>query len=90
MHHAWLLTGRCGIGKATFPASLDCLRPRGMFVSYGNASGQIEGVLRRMAVCQVGDGAGAPVRCVVDSHVVGVSKPHSSREPNPHGRASSR
>jgi NADPH:quinone reductase-like Zn-dependent oxidoreductase len=27
------------IGQATFPASLDCLRPRGMFVSYGNASG---------------------------------------------------
>ncbi|HET9600003.1 MAG TPA: HAD family hydrolase [Acidimicrobiales bacterium] len=40
-----------------------------------NASGQIEGVLRRMAVCQVGDGEGAPVRCVVDSHVVGVAKP---------------
>jgi putative hydrolase of the HAD superfamily len=40
-----------------------------------NASGQIELVLRRMAVCQVGDGAGAPVRCVVDSHVVGVAKP---------------
>jgi NADPH:quinone reductase len=31
-----------GIGKATFPASLDCLRLRGMFVSYGNASGPIE------------------------------------------------
>jgi NADPH2:quinone reductase len=31
-----------GVGKATFPASLDCLRPRGMFVSFGNASGAIE------------------------------------------------
>jgi NADPH:quinone reductase len=31
-----------GIGKATFPASLDCLRPLGMFVSFGSASGQIE------------------------------------------------
>jgi NADPH:quinone reductase len=31
-----------GIGKATFPASLDCLRPLGMFVSYGSASGQID------------------------------------------------
>jgi putative hydrolase of the HAD superfamily len=40
-----------------------------------NASGQIEAVLRRSAVCQVGDGAGVPVRCVVDSHVVGVAKP---------------
>jgi putative hydrolase of the HAD superfamily len=40
-----------------------------------NASGQIEAVLRISAVCQVGDGPGAPVRCVVDSHVVGVAKP---------------
>jgi len=31
-----------GIGKSTFPASLDCLAPLGMFVSFGNASGQIE------------------------------------------------
>ncbi|NWG24602.1 MAG: quinone oxidoreductase [Pseudorhodoplanes sp.] len=31
-----------GIGKATFPASLDCIRPLGMFVSFGSASGQIE------------------------------------------------
>jgi len=31
-----------GIGKATFPASLDCLRPFGYFVSYGAASGAIE------------------------------------------------
>jgi NADPH2:quinone reductase len=31
-----------GVGKATFPASLDCLRPLGYFVSFGSASGQIE------------------------------------------------
>ena len=31
-----------GVGKATFPASLDCLRPFGMFVSYGSASGGVE------------------------------------------------
>ncbi|MEX0753119.1 MAG: quinone oxidoreductase [Xanthobacteraceae bacterium] len=31
-----------GVGKATFPASLDCLRPLGLFVSFGNASGPIE------------------------------------------------
>ena len=31
-----------GIGKATFPGSLDCLRPLGMFVSFGSASGPIE------------------------------------------------
>ncbi len=29
-----------GIGKDTFPASLDCLSPRGLFASYGNASGR--------------------------------------------------
>jgi NADPH:quinone reductase len=31
-----------GVGKATFPASLDCLRPLGMFVSFGSASGPID------------------------------------------------
>ena len=29
------------IGKDTFPASLDCLQPRGMFVSFGSSSGPI-------------------------------------------------
>ena len=41
-----------------------------------NASGQIEDVLRRSGVCQVGAGAGTPVRCVIDSAVVGVAKPN--------------
>lgn len=31
-----------GIGQATFPGSLDCLRPLGHFVSFGTASGAIE------------------------------------------------
>lgn len=31
-----------GVGKATFPGSLDCLRPCGVFVSFGSASGPIE------------------------------------------------
>jgi NADPH2:quinone reductase len=31
-----------GVGKATFPGSLDCLRPLGMFASYGSASGAID------------------------------------------------
>jgi len=42
------LTGGAGvpvvydsIGKDTFPASLDCLAPRGLFVSFGNASGPV-------------------------------------------------
>jgi len=29
------------VGKATFMQSLDCLRPRGMMVSFGNASGPV-------------------------------------------------
>jgi NADPH2:quinone reductase len=32
-----------GVGKTTFPDSLDCLRPRGLFASFGSASGKIEG-----------------------------------------------
>lgn len=40
-----------------------------------NATGQIESVLARSGVCQVGEGKGVPVRIVVDSHVVGVAKP---------------
>jgi NADPH2:quinone reductase len=30
------------VGKATFMKSLDCLRPRGLMVSFGNASGPVE------------------------------------------------
>lgn len=33
-----------GVGKSTFMSSLDSLKPRGMLVSYGNASGPVEGV----------------------------------------------
>jgi len=31
-----------GVGKTTFMGSLDCLRPLGMLVTYGNASGPVE------------------------------------------------
>lgn len=31
-----------GVGKTTFPASLDCLKPFGVFVSFGSASGPVE------------------------------------------------
>ena len=40
-----------------------------------NAEGQIESVLRRMGICQVGPGVNPNVLCVVDSDVVGVAKP---------------
>ncbi len=39
-----------------------------------NASGQIEATLQR-EICQVGPGAHVEMRCIVDSHVVGVTKP---------------
>ena len=32
------------IGKDTWPASLDCLQPRGLMVSFGNSSGPVTGV----------------------------------------------
>jgi NADPH2:quinone reductase len=37
-----------GVGKATFDHSLDCLRPRGLMVSFGNASGPVTGVALSM------------------------------------------
>ncbi|MCU1394565.1 MAG: hypothetical protein JWM34_2993 [Ilumatobacteraceae bacterium] len=40
-----------------------------------NASGQIEEVLHRSGVCQLGDGPLTAMRCIVDSHLVGVAKP---------------
>lgn len=40
-----------GVGKATFEQSLDCLRPRGLLASFGNASGPVSipdlGILAR-------------------------------------------
>jgi putative hydrolase of the HAD superfamily len=40
-----------------------------------NASGQIEEILQRSGICQVGEGPLANVRCIIDSDVVGVAKP---------------
>lgn len=61
------------------PESLTALReldaagvPMGVV---SNATGQVEAELMRSTVCQVGSGAGVEVRCVIDSHVVGVAKP---------------
>ncbi|WP_394699169.1 quinone oxidoreductase family protein [uncultured Cohaesibacter sp.] len=33
-----------GVGKDTFVDSLDCLAPRGLMISFGNASGPVDGV----------------------------------------------
>ncbi len=57
-------------------AALRALHDAGMPIGVvSNASGQIEAVLRRSGVCQVGEGSGTPVRVVIDSHIVGVAKP---------------
>ncbi len=32
-----------GVGQATFVQSLDCLKPRGLLVAFGNASGPVQG-----------------------------------------------
>lgn len=40
-----------------------------------NATGHVEAELLRSGVCQVGEGAGVPMRVVIDSTVVGVAKP---------------
>ena len=57
-------------------AALASLAASGMPLGVvSNASGQVEDVLRRVGVCQVGPGAYTSVRVIVDSHVVGVAKP---------------
>jgi putative hydrolase of the HAD superfamily len=40
-----------------------------------NSDGTVEAELRRLGVCQAGDGEGVPVGVVIDSAVVGVAKP---------------
>jgi putative hydrolase of the HAD superfamily len=69
-HHHW---------REPFPGAIDVLRALGdREVPIGvvsNAAGQIEGTLVDEGICQVGTGRSAAVRCVVDSHVVGVAKP---------------
>ena len=49
-----------GIGKTTFPASLDCLRPLGMFASFGSASGQVEAF--KSTSCRPGSRCSRPGR----------------------------
>ena len=70
-------TRGCGAGRSlSSVATLRRLHEAGVPIGVvSNASGQIADVLRRSGVCQVGDGDHTPVRVIVDSHVVGVSKP---------------
>jgi len=51
-----------------------------------NADGSIEEQLRRGQICQIGEGLGVPVLAIIDSTIVGVSKPaaeifHHALEP---------
>lgn len=58
-------------------AAMSLLARRGVPMGIvSNADGQVEAMLRNRGVCQVGPGSGVPVRVVIDSHVVGVSKPN--------------
>ena len=61
-----------GVGKDTFPGSLDCLSPRGMFVSYGNASGPVPPLDILML-----DGEGLALRDAADArHLRGDARSH--------------
>jgi len=64
---------------AACPGSIDGLRQlqarRLKLGIVSNADGTIEEQLRRGEICQVGEGLGVPVLAIIDSGVVGVSKP---------------
>lgn len=74
-----LFEGGASIWTAVVPGTVDALRDLAA-AGYAlgivsNADGTIEEMLVDAAICQVGQGAGVPVTVVVDSHVVGISKP---------------
>jgi putative hydrolase of the HAD superfamily len=57
-------------------SALEALAARGIPMGVvSNASGQIEEVLLRSGVCQLGEGPLTAMRVIVDSHLVGVAKP---------------
>ena len=60
------------------PGAAQALRSLVEMVPVGivsNSDGTVQDMLATLGVCQVGPGAGAQVRTIVDSAVVGVSKP---------------
>ena len=61
------------------PGSLDGLRKLGAtgrkLAVISNSDGTVEAQLLEHRICQIGEGAGVPVLVIVDSGVVGVSKP---------------
>jgi putative hydrolase of the HAD superfamily len=71
--------GRGGVWTRIIPGALDALRALhdlgvGLAV-VSNADGTVEDQLRADGICQVGPGAGVPVDAVLDSTVVGITKP---------------
>jgi putative hydrolase of the HAD superfamily len=71
--------GRGGAWVRVIPGSADALRglaDLGLALGIvSNADGTVEAQLRDDGICQVGPGAGVQVGTVIDSGVVGVSKP---------------
>jgi FMN phosphatase YigB (HAD superfamily) len=67
----WLWRWTIPESRAALDTLSRCGVPMGVV---SNASGQIEATLQR-EICQVGPGAHIEMRCIVDSHVVGVTKP---------------
>ena len=63
----------CGAGRSLSRCvACACSHDRGVPLGVvSNASGQIAATLSGAGICQIGDGAGVGVRCIVDSHVVG-------------------
>ncbi len=42
-----------------------------------NSDGRVEVLLQRLELCQVGAGSGTEFRAILDSHIVGSTKPHA-------------
>jgi putative hydrolase of the HAD superfamily len=71
--------GRGGVWTREIPGARDALRAiaaTGVAIAIvSNADGTVERQLRDDGICQVGPGAGVEIGAVLDSSVVGVSKP---------------
>lgn len=66
-----------GVGKDTWEGSLDCLQPRGLMVSFGNASGAVTGVNLGILAAK---GSLFVTRPTVATHVVPRSRLEASSE----------
>jgi NADPH2:quinone reductase len=66
-----------GVGKDTWEGSLDCLQPRGLMVSFGNASGAVTGVSLGILASK---GSLFVTRPTLGTHVVPRSRLEASAE----------